>query len=305
MSRRVISGVLGIFLLALSSTTSADTLLQTKFTKGETQKQKMTQAQNMTMVFAGQPPAKTEQQQSMNMEIICDDVADTGIATLRHRLPRMQMTMQLPPPLNKKLEYDSDGPAPTDPILQQIDKMIRPMIGVDFSMKCNSQGKITDFVIPPKALDGLKASPAAALGGEMFSESGMKQMAEQGGVVLPEKAVKSGDKWTSVVETKSPIGVMKVTREHTYLGPDSKSGLEKIGVEVKVALEPDPNPKFPAKITLKSGTGDGEIFFDNKLGRLSRSQIKMVMEMEITAGAQTIQQKIDSEITVKDLTSEN
>ncbi len=304
MSRRLISGVLGVFLLALSSTAHADTLLQTKFTKGETQKQKMTQIQNLTMVFAGQPPVKTEQQHTMNMEIICDDVADSGIAALRHRLPRMQMSMQLPPPLNKKLEYDSDEPAPTDPILLQIDRMLRPMIGVDFSMKCNSQGKITDFAIPPKALDGLKASPVAALGGELFSESGMKQMAEQGGIVLPEKAIKPGDKWTAVTETKSPIGLMKMTREHTYLGPDSKSGLEKIGVAVKVVLEPDPNSKFPGKVTLKSGSGEGEILFDNKFGRLSRSQIKMVMEMEITAGTQTIQQSIESNVTVVDVTSE-
>ncbi len=182
------------FLLALSSTASADTLLQAKFKKGETQKQKMTQTQNMTMIFARQPPVKTEQLHTMNMEVICDDVTDTGIATLRHRLPRMQMTMQVPPPLSKKLEYDSDGPAPTDPILQQIDKMVRPMVGVDFSMKCNRQGHISDLAIPPKALDGLKASPAVALGGNFFSESGMKQMGEQGGIGLPEKPVKSGDK---------------------------------------------------------------------------------------------------------------
>lgn len=306
MSRRLIAGVLSLCLLALSHAANAETLLQAKFKKGETQKQKMIQKQTMSMVLPGQPKIDTTQIQtmSMSMEVICDDVADSGIATLRHRLPRMQMSMQLPGAANKKLEYDTDEPVPTDPILQQIDKMLRPMIGVDFSMKCNAQGKISDFVIPPKALDGIKGSPAAALGGDMFSESGMKQRSEQGGVVLPEKAVKIGDKWTTKTEIKSPIGVMKMDREHTYLGPDSKTGLEKIGIAVKVTLQPDPNSKLPAKVELKSGSGEGEVLFDNKLGRVARSQIKMTMDMEITAGTQTIQQNIISDGSIEDVTSE-
>ncbi len=305
MSRRVLAGVLSLCLLAISpAAANAETLLQTKFKKGETQKEKMIQKQSISMVFPGQPPVKSEQTHTINMEVICDDVADSGIATLRHRVPRMTMSMQMPPPLNKTLEYDSDEPAPTEPILQQIDKILRPMIGVDFSMKCNAQGKISDFVIPPKALDGLKASQVAALGGDMFSESGMKQMAEQGGVALPDKAIKPGDKWSTMTEIKSPVGVMKMDREHTYLGPDSKTGFEKIGIVVKVALKSDPNSKLPAKVELKSGAGEGEVLFDNKLGRMARSQIQMKMEMEITAGTQSIQQNILSEVSVEDVSSE-
>ncbi len=46
------------------------------------------------------------------------------------------------------------------------------------------------------------------------------------------------------------------------------------------------------------------MLFDNKLGRMARSQLQMKMEMEITAGTQSIQQNILSEVSVEDVSSE-
>jgi hypothetical protein len=296
--------VLSVCWLALSTTAMAETTLQAKFKKGEGQKQKMTQKQSIEMQLPGQPAAKTEINQIMDMELICDEVSDSGVATLRQRLPRVRMTMVMPAPLNKKLAYDSNEAAPTDPILQQIDKMMRPMIGVDWSMKCDSRGKVSDVVMPPKALDGLKSSPAAAFGGEMFSEAGLKQMAEQSGISLPDKPLKPGDKWTVPTEIKTPLGTMKMLREHTYLGPGDKSGTEKIELKVKIDLEADPKSKLPVMVKLKSGSGSGEILFDNQLGRVVRSRVKTTMEMEIAAGAQTIQQTVTADVTVEDVSAE-
>lgn len=303
MSQRMILSVFSLCLFAVSATAMAETTLKAKFKKGEVQKQKMTQKQSMEMQIPGRPAAKTEINQVMDMELNCDEVSGSGVATLRQRLPRVRMTMQMPPPLNKKLEYDTNEPAPTDPILQQMDKVMRPMIGVDWSMKCDPQGKISDVVLPPKALDGLKNSPAAALGGDMFSEAGVKQMAEQGGISLPEKSVKPGDKWTVSNEIKSPLGKMKMQREHTYVGPGEKSGTEKIALKIKIELEPDPNSKLPVKATLKSGSGSGDILFDNQTGRVERSTVKTAMELEIGAGAQTLLQTINSEVTVEDVSA--
>ena len=304
VSQRMMVCVLSVCWLALSTTAMAETTLQATFKKGEVQKQKMTQKQSMVMQLPGQPAAKTEINQIMEMELTCDEVSAAGVATLRQRLPRVRMTMVMPAPLNKKLEYDTNEPAPTDPILQQIDKMMRPMIGVDWSMKCDSRGQISDVVLPPKALDGLKGSPAAAFGGEMFSEAGLKQIAEQSGISLPDKPIKPGDKWTVPTEIKSPIGKMKMQREHTYLGPGDKSGTEKIELRVKIDLEADPNSKLPLMVKLKSGSGSGDILFDNQLGRIARSRVKTTMEMEIGAGAQTFQQSVIAEVTVEDVSAE-
>ena len=300
MSGRVIAGFLSLFLLVLSSAADADTLLQMKFKKGETQRLKMSQKQTMSMALTGQPQENTTQTQTMNVEVICDDVADTGIATLRHRLPRAQVSIQLPPPFNKELEYDTDEPAPTDLYLQEIDKILRPITSVDFSMRCNAQGKISDFVIPPKARNDNQSLPFGLFGGDIYSGSAIKQMAEQWGVSLPEKAVKPGDKWRSKTEFKSSIGFVKMDREHTYFGPDLKTNFEKIGIAVKVALQPVRDPMALTKVELKSGAGEGEILFDNKSGRVRHSQIKMKVEMETTAGTKSSREKFIFDMLLED-----
>lgn len=303
MALRTILRLLCVCVLTTSTAAWADTTLQAKFKKGDVQKQTVTQKQTMSTTIPGRPATKTEISQIMDLEMHCDDVSAAGVASLRQRMPRVRMTMEVPAPINQKLEYDTNEAAPANPILQQIDKVMRPMIGVDWSMKCDSQGRVSEVVLPPKALDGLKTSPVAALGGEMFSEAGLKQIAEQSGVPLPEKAVKPGDKWTALAELKSPIGKMKVQREHTYLGPGEKSGLEKIGLNVKFALEADPNSKLPFTVKLKSGSGAGEVVFDNQLGRVLRSQLKSTLEMEIGAGAQTLLQTVATDVTVEDASS--
>jgi len=302
MRKQLIGFVFGLYLLTLPVFVNGDIKLRVKFKEGEVQKLTMTQKQSMSMDIPNQPQMKTEMENVMDMETTCESVDSAGIASLQQKIARARMTMEMPAPLNRTIKYDSQAEVPTDPILAQIDKMMRPMVGANMKMKCDPLGKITDFAMDAEALSGIKDSPAAAFGGEMFSEAGMKQMTEQSALSMPEGELKIGDTWTSATEVNSPLGKMTVTRDHKYLGPGEKSGQEKIGVTAKISLEPDPNSKLPFTATLTSGSGRGEIIFDNNLGRMIQSNIKTKMKMELTVGNQKIQQNIDGEVIVQDAT---
>lgn len=302
MCKQLVGFVFGLYLLTLPVFVNGDTTLRVKFTAGEVQKLTMTQKQSMSMDIPNQPQMKTEMENVMDLETMCESIDSAGIASLQQKIARTRMTMEMPA-LKKTINYDSQAEVPTDPILAQIDKMMRPMVGAKMTMKCDPLGKITDFTIDAAALSGIKGSPAAALGGEMFSEAGMKQMTEQSALSMPEGELKIGDTWTSSTEVNSPLGKMTVTRDHKYLGPGEKSGQEKIGVTAKISLEPDPNSKLPFTAKLMSGDGSGEIIFDNTLGRMIHSNIKTKMKMELTVGKQVIMQDISGEVIVQDATA--
>lgn len=305
MHKQLFGFILGLCVLSLTGfADEAGTTLRVQFKVGEVQKLKMSQEQSIKMEIPGQPLNTTTMNNVMDMQTNCDAVDSAGVASLRQQISRTRMTMQMPAPLNKTLEYDTDAVEPTDPILSQIDKMLRPMVGVEMTMKTDSLGRITEFAMPASALEGLKNSPAAAFGGEMFSESGMKQMTEQSALSMPEKALEINDEWTSRTDVNSPLGKMTVTRVHKYMGPvEGDADRHNIAVTATIALEPDPNSKLPFKAKLVSGNGEGKIIFDNKAGRLIRSEIKTKMKMELNIGNQTIQQEIDSNVTVEAVTT--
>ncbi len=302
MRKQLVGFLFVLCLMSLPGSVNGEVKLRVQFKAGDVQKLTMTQKQSMAMEFPNQPKTKTEMENVMDMETKCDSIDSAGVASLQQKISRARMTMQMPAPLNRTIEYDSQAEVPTDPILVQIDKMMRPMVGAAMTMKCDPLGKITDFKMDAEALSGIKDSPAAALGGEMFSEAGMKQMTEQSALSMPEGELKIGDTWSSATEVNSPLGKMTVTRDHKYLGPGEKSGQEKIGVTATFSLEPDPNSKLPFKVQLTSGDGGGEIIFDNNRGRMISSKIKTKMKMELSVNNQVIMQDIDGEVIVQDTT---
>jgi hypothetical protein len=292
--KQLIVQVLSISWLALTAPAMADTTLQRKFQKGEAHRQQMTFKRT---IDRGTPNSQTENSENLEMEFVCDDVLPSGVASLRQRLRRVRISMTEP---DETLKYDTNEGAPNDLTLQQMDRIIRPMIGADWSMQCDTRGKISRVVLPEMALNALKASPDA-FGGKLFSEAGLKWIAEQAEISLPEKPVKPGDKWTTSNDVKAAFGTMNYQREYTFTGSDDKPGIEKIQVKVKIELKPDPDSKFPFIVKLISGSGSGDILFDNQLGRVARSHVKSKVVFEQSAPGVTRQLTFQTEETVERL----
>jgi hypothetical protein len=130
----------------------------------------------------------------------------------------------------------------------------------------------------------------------ILSEKALKEMAEPTFAVVPGKAVSVNDKWTKKTELDmGPIGKYSNTYDYTYEKTTDK-GLEQIAVTTTLDYSP-PDEKaaqggLPFKIKsakLKSKNPTGQVFFDNKKGRVASSTMKLELkgDLSIEIGGQT------------------
>ncbi len=288
-----------LIVTGLVSNSFADTLLQMKFTPDETIRHDVTMKMNQEMTVPGQPTISIKMTQVMNLVMTVDKVGDDGLTQVRQRIPRMRMTMEMPLPVKQNMVIDTDGDDPVDPQGKLLAKTLKGMTTGEFRMNISRSGDITDIVIPQEMLDSAKQNPALAQMGNMFSEDGLKQMTKTGQVVFPKKPLNKGDSWDELHDVDSPLGTLRTSRKYTYLG--AAEGQEKIGIEASVELIPKVGS--PLKVTFKPNKGKGEMLFDNKLGRMTKSSVSAVLETEIEAGAQTILQKVITDTEVKLVTA--
>lgn len=282
--------------ILLQQPLNAESQFQWKFQKGAVLHQRLAMDQAIAVKMPGQEAwSETKINQLMSLELACDDVTADGIATVGQKLTHIEATFEFPAPLSKTIKFDSDKePTGNDPLLANLEKSLRPMVGLSWVMSIDKRGAISKVTIPPGFVESLKKNGLATAGGDMFSEEGLKRMSEQSSIQFPAQELKINDTFSQPIDLKTPIGTMKMVRECQYVGIDQESGKDRFHVKVSVKLEAD--PKAVAQVTLKSGAGEGVILFDTDKGQLHESHISTVMEMLTLAGGQKIEQKITSTV---------
>jgi hypothetical protein len=130
----------------------------------------------------------------------------------------------------------------------------------------------------------------------ILSQEALKEMAEPTFAVVPTKPVTAGEKWTKKTTLDmGPIGKYENTYEYTY-EKVSEKGLDQIAVKTTLNyVQPDEKTGqggLPFKIKsakLKSSSPVGQVFFDNKKGRVQNSTMKLELkgDLSIEIGGQT------------------
>jgi hypothetical protein len=300
--KRNVNRILWVGVLAVAATLSAapvqaQVTLRYKFKEGDKLNYVMEQKMDMTMNNAGNESTVT-MTQKMDMTWKVTAVDKDGTAKITQTIDRVHITMDTPPP-GGKTEFDSkDDKEPTDPVGKMIAPIFKAMVGAEFTLTMTPRGEAKDVVVPQKLLDAVeKAGPAA--GG--MTPDVLKQMASQGGLVLPEKALKKGDTWTPEPNKlkMEPLGTMTVKTEATYEGEVTKDGkkLEQIALKPKMTLEAPANAT--TKMTLKKQDNKGTALFDSAKGQLAETTMEMTMDMEIVAGGQTVNMKQKQAVSMK------
>lgn len=287
LHRGIAAGLCG--LLLSTAWAEAQTTLRIKYVPGETVRTTVTQEMTTNATVQGQM-LRTTMSQTMHLEVIVDEVAKDGVATVRQKIARITTKMQMPPPLNTTYTYDSDAEK-NENAPPGYEAVMGAMIGGEFKMKIDPTGKMSDITVPPGLIDQLKAIPGAAMMGNLATEEGLRQLTSQSAFSLPEGPVKKGDQWQSPpVSMDMPFGKMNVQQFFTYEGPNSE-GLEQIGVRYDMTLEAKPNQ--PISIKLKDAESHGVMLFDNKAGKLKSSEVTQTMTMEMAVGGQSIEQQVE------------
>jgi hypothetical protein len=297
MFRCAIVSLFGICLLGVVSPGFSQTTLAAKFQKGDVEKLRKTFTRKQVFVSGERNDPFTLLEETIDMDVICDDVDDQGTAALRQRIVRVKVFgKELQSPTGKVMEfqYDSTIPPGDNPLLSKIDKSIRPMIGSEWLMKCDPQGQVSDISIPPQVLDGIKEGGFA---GKLFYEEGLHRIAEETGFHFPKSPVKPGDEWKSSVASDSPLGKLVEQRTFEVGEPGKKPEVTEINVRIGLTIEPNPNSKLPVQVKLLDGDGEGKILFDQAAGKLLETRLTQKMTMEFKS---TVTQKriITSELVV-------
>jgi hypothetical protein len=285
----------GLVFCLLAAPAQAQTTLRYKFKQGETLNYELQQKMDMKMSVAGKDIAMAMNQNiGMTWKVL--EVDASGKARISQKMDRIKMTMEGPAPIGK-MEYDSkDSKEPEGPIGKMLGPVFNALAGAEFTVSMDPRGELSDVKLPEKLADTLKNVAGQAPGmGDMFSPDGLKRMINQGGLVLPEKAVTKGDTWTQKIENKMPFGTMKVVNTLTYEGTDQD--LQRI--QLKPAISLDPDPAAPINLKVKGADGKGMAKFDNTAGRLVEMNLVQNMDMAIGAGGQDITQNIRTTTVLK------
>jgi hypothetical protein len=232
-------------------------------------------------------------EQKLNISTAIKSVNADGSAKAEQTIDRVQMKMVMPNPTGEgtmTIDVDSASEAePENAALKAVAANISRMVGQAISMTINPSGEMTDIQIPEKILQTQQGAAAAGGGNQL------EQMFKQSGLRLPAEEISKGHQWSQPMEVKLPYGTMQITTNYTYQGKNSE-GLHEIAAEMDIALQPAENA--PLKVTATAKEANGTFLFDNQAGRLTRSQIQQVLDIDIAGTAkQTITTQVDMKLT--------
>jgi hypothetical protein len=166
---------------------------------------------------------------------------------------------------------------------------------------------VKDVKIPDEVLAALKSSPGATELGEMTTAEGFKKMVTQGLMQLPMDPPKSGQTWTSKLETDNPRGGKQIIETtYRYDGTKDVNGTTFAVIKPQQKFEfvaPAEDPAAPApqgpKIKVVEQNSEGEVLFNIKAGRLHSMTVDNKLTVDTTAGGNPIQPKIQQKIVLK------
>jgi hypothetical protein len=275
----------------------AQTTLRYKFKQGEKLNYLMEQKNVMKMNVMGQE-FPIDLNLTFDLSWTVTGVDANGSAQITQKFERIRFLMDNA--ILGKSSFDSkDGKDAEGLVGQQLGPIFKAMAGAEVTMTMNPQGEPKDVKLSDKVLQALKNFPAAAqLGGDIFSEDGLKQMMNLSGLVLPAEAISKGKTWQQSIETKSALGKMKVNNVCTYEGSTTQGGkqLEQIAFKPKLDVELDPK-SIIKKFMLVDAKGSA--LFDNATGRLVETTMKQSMDMEVNFGGQLIKQAVETTTNMK------
>jgi hypothetical protein len=287
-----------LFTLGTAATAYAEATLRYKFKAGDETRYVLTQSMTTEMTLPQQEkPLTSNMTQTMHFKNVVDEVASDGSARMRQTFTRIKIAIRSSAPGAQPFDYDSAAEKEvTGPIADAILQSIKPLLNAEIQQSMSPRGEVSDVVVPQSLLDAFKSNPALAAMGNTFSAEGIKNLSTQSAIAFPEKPLAVGDAWDQAIDLKLPIGKLITTKTTRYAGKND-AGFEKLGVSTKLTMEPAANA--PVSMKLTNGKGEGEILFDPARGRLHSSTLKQTMAAELSAGGQTIQQKSETEVTLR------
>ena len=276
--RSVVVVLMGVLVLAGSgAATGRAATLRWKFQPGETLHYVMDQ-KVVSSVKGGPQDVMTTITQKIDLDWAIKEVSSAGVASMTQTVTRVRTKIES---AFGAFEYDSkSGEEPKGPGVTGLVNMLKALLGAEFTFKMNPTGELSDVKVPEKVVQALREGGAAGAAGGMFSEEGMKNLVTESSLALPPEDLAKGKSWNRQTKLPMPlIGEMILDKVYSYAGPDPQAGpdIERIDLATKIELKTNPGGNIEVKINNQEGKGS--FFFDNKVGRISRSSVTEKLEL--------------------------
>jgi hypothetical protein len=203
-----------------------------------------------------------------------------------------------------KVEFDSRkmrNPAGVPAIVRVLSAVLKAQVGAEFTCTVSPRGEVSAFKVPRKLANAVRNTPGVRA---LYSaESFRRQLACQGGVVLPKDPVYKGRGWDEKTEVAVAGGHARMAgyTRATYQGQGDRGGkkLDEIAlVPTATTLERSPSSGL-GRFTLKGHEGKGRVLFDNDRGRLVETEVTQDLEMETGVPGQTVVWRIKLSLSTK------
>ncbi len=242
----------------------------------------MKQTMEMRQTVAGQELG-TKMVSTNYMLWDVDKVDDAGIATVNSAIERMTISMDGP---QGKFDIDTASEEELEGAAAKIGEQVTELVGKQFSQTMNTQGKILSVDMPDEI----------ASGNPLMSKEALSQLIKNASPVFPDKSVAVGETWQQESTTAMPggMGSMKIDSTYTYKGTEEVDGKTLDLIEIAMEMEFQGPIDSPVKIEITNQDTKGQMHFDSVKGHTQKIEIDQNMVMKVTAGPQTVNQKVRS-----------
>ncbi len=280
----VAAGVLGA--LGVATVAAQTGVLRYQWNKGETLRYRSTT--ESTVIMSGLPGGDMTVTNSMAQvqTLATDSVTADGTATIRATTESIKLDVGTPMGV---LSYDSTSKAPpSDPMMATMASVMSATIGQPITIVATADGSVKSVTGATAMIEKIKqkltGTDLSALGDleTQMGDEAMRAGFDQGFGSLPGRPVKVGDTWSTTVKVPNPMGDMTVSSTFTMQGTETVGGREltKIGIVSKITG--GSGEMGPMSTQLGTGSGDGEMLFDHKLGRIQRVVLRQKMPMTMS-----------------------
>ncbi len=298
--RQLLIGLATSWLITSFNHALAAEALVWKFAVGDVHHYQMVQEIRMSMDLGPEGETVSTVKQTLDMSWEVESIDESGAARIAQKISRTQIDIAAPGQAN--VRYDTASDASPQGYATMLAPVLTALTTSTFKFTLSATGEITDVEIPESYLEVLSRSPGASTMGGLATAEGFKGMISQGGLTLPQSEdLIAGQEWSTLSEVASPA-TGKITTITTY----HYAGSREIDGQQFEVFVPKIETRFgeaektnTANVELTNQESSGEILFNRSAGRLEFSTISMRMESVITAGINTIHQKLNQKVQFK------
>lgn len=284
---RIAGLLLAWFLFTGGSHVSAAELLRWQWRPGAQWESELKQTIDQETTV-GQRVVTLSGTQRIVMQYTVDEVASDGVAKVLLMVTRLQLNLDLGN--LGKIEFDSDLDKEPAGLTTALAGPFRALVGAKITQRMAADGKVLEFELPDDVRQSIESNPLAR---QMFFQGIMSELAGKASLPLPEGQVEMGQEWKSEGKISTELGDTPVTTIYRYRGKAAKAtgNLDIIDVRVELGAFP-PEVVAQTPIKLVEQNGQGTVWFDNQLGRLSSAHFEQLQTIEIGKDDQQITQKL-------------